>query len=175
PDQSLVLSVCGRSDADNCRRSAPVCHSRVGSTVPGMRQAVLSAKFSCQLQYNRAVIRAVVLVKNLGALEAVLQCAGSEEIVQAPSDVLFTCAAAHAPPAVFDGVRIKMSEGVDVACVQQTIQAINLDLGITGTFVVVGLRACNINRAMADVEVTADHNRFVTFQLHHKIAEIPIP
>jgi hypothetical protein len=52
---------------------------------------------------------------------------GGEKIINAPPDIAIAGFKAIRPPRVFDGVRIKMPEGVNIAVFNDTVEPIALD------------------------------------------------
>jgi len=68
-----------------------------------------------------------------------------------------------------------MPEGIDQSGIEKTAESVDFNLGITGRFIVIRLRARNIDFLVCDVKIAASDQRFLLLQLPAIGQKLDIP
>lgn len=114
------------------------------------------------------------LVVDVGRLEVGAEGGADEEVVDAPTDVIFAGASPMAPPGVALFVGMEDTEGVDKALVNEVGNSLAFGGGEAGTSGV-GLGASEVNGGVGGIEVAADDDGFGLFEAFEVLEKGRIP
>lgn len=87
----------------------------------------------------------------------------NDEIIKPPANVFGSSSCSHAPPWIFDSLRVKLSESINPTIFQKFTETLSFLHG-KSCCSFVSFWPCNINLLMADIQVSAQNGCFFLFK-----------